>query len=43
METEDFKENPKACSEARIEIMKRFKEEGIEIPYNKLVVIEGKE
>jgi len=43
VETEDFKDNPRACSDARIEIMKRFNEEGIEIPYNKLVLIQGKE
>ncbi|SFQ30044.1 Small-conductance mechanosensitive channel [Butyrivibrio proteoclasticus] len=43
METADFKDNPIACSDVRIELMKRFSEEGIEIPYNKLVLINGKE
>jgi small-conductance mechanosensitive channel len=38
VETEDFRDNPKTCSECLIEIMKRFEAEGIEIPYNKLVV-----
>lgn len=43
VETKDFKDNPRACSEALVEIMKRFEEEGIEIPYNKLVLLKGKE
>ncbi len=43
VETKDFKDNPRACSECLVEIMKRFKEEGIEIPYNKLVVLKGEE
>jgi small-conductance mechanosensitive channel len=43
VETKDFKDNPKACSECLVEVMKRFKEAGIEIPYNKLVLLQGKE
>ncbi|WP_029233441.1 mechanosensitive ion channel family protein [Butyrivibrio sp. VCB2006] len=41
VETRDFRENPKACSDCLVEIMKRFTEAGIEIPYNKLVVYDG--
>jgi small-conductance mechanosensitive channel len=43
VETEDFRDNPRTCSECLVEIMKRFKEEGIEIPYNKLVLLQGQE
>ncbi|MCR5669741.1 MAG: mechanosensitive ion channel family protein [Butyrivibrio sp.] len=43
VETKDFKDNPKTCSECRIEIMNRFKEANIEIPYNRLVVLKGDE
>ena len=43
VETRDFKDNPVACSECLVEVMKRFDEEGIEIPYNKLVLLQGKE
>ena len=43
VETRDFRENPKACSDCLVEIMKRFAQEGIEIPYNKLVVINSEE
>ncbi len=43
VETEDFKDNPITCSECLVNIMKRFKEENIEIPYNKLVLLQGKE
>jgi small-conductance mechanosensitive channel len=43
VETMDFKDNPRACSETLVEIMKRFEAEGIEIPYNKLVLLKGKE
>ena len=43
VETKDFKDNPRACSESLVEIMRRFEEEGIEIPYNKLVLLQGKE
>ena len=43
VETKDFKDNPKTCSETLVDIMRRFSEEGIEIPYNKLVLLKGKE
>ncbi|MCR5155741.1 MAG: mechanosensitive ion channel family protein [Butyrivibrio sp.] len=43
VETRDFKENPVTCSECLVEVMKRFAAEGIEIPYNKLVLLQGKE
>ena len=43
VETRDFKDNPKTCSDCLVEIMKRFAENGIEIPYNKLVLLQGKE
>lgn len=43
VETKDFKDNPKTCSDCRVEIMKRFRENNIEIPYNKLVLLQGKE
>lgn len=43
VETEDFKDNPKACSDCLVEIMKRFAKVGIEIPYNKLVLINSDE
>ena len=33
MTTARFIENPGACSDCRVEILKRFKEEGIEIPF----------
>lgn len=36
--TEDVRDNNRACSECRLQILDRFEEEGIEIPYNKLVV-----
>ncbi len=39
VETRDFKDNPRTCSESLVEIMKRFEKEGIEIPYNKLVLL----
>ena len=41
VETRDFKDNPITCSECLVELMKRFEQEGIEIPYNKLVVYKG--
>ncbi len=41
VETEDFKDNPRTCSECLVEIMNRFADAGIEIPYNKLVVYKG--
>lgn len=43
VETKDFIDNPITCSESLVEIMRRFDEEGIEIPYNKLVLLNGKE
>ena len=43
VETKDFKDNPRACSECLVEVMKRFKEAEIEIPYNKLVLLKGEE
>ena len=43
VETKDFKDNPLACSECLVEVMKRFNEAGIEIPYNKLVLLKGNE
>lgn len=36
--TEDVRDNNRACSECRLQILDRFEEEGIEIPYNKLIV-----
>ena len=42
VETRDFRDNPGTCSECLVEIMKRFAAEGIEIPYNKLVLLNGK-
>lgn len=39
MWTEYVQDNQLACSECRLKILDRFEEEGIEIPYNKLVVI----
>ena len=39
MWTENVVDNNKACSDCRIKILDRFEEEGIEIPYNKLVII----
>ena len=42
VETKDFRENPVTCSECLVEVMKRFAEEGIEIPYNKLVLLQEK-
>ena len=41
--TKDYKDNPVTCSDCRVEVMKRFAEAGIEIPYNKLVVYKGNE
>lgn len=43
VETRDFKDNPTSCSDCLVEIMNRFKEANIEIPYNKLVVMQGNE
>lgn len=39
MWTENVVDNNKACSDCRIKILDRFEEENIEIPYNKLVII----
>lgn len=39
MWTENVVDNNKACSDCRIQILDRFEEEGIEIPYTSLVVI----
>ena len=38
--TKAFETNPGTCSEVLMEILKRFKEEGIEIPYNKIKLVE---
>lgn len=38
MWTESVVDNNKACSDCRLKILDRFEEEGIEIPYNKLVI-----
>lgn len=43
MWTENVVDNNKACSDCRMEILDRFEEENIEIPYNKLVIISNKE
>lgn len=43
VETRDFRDNPIACSDCLVEIMKRFSDNNIEIPYNKLVVLHGNE
>ncbi len=43
VETRDFKDNPTSCSDCLVEIMNRFREANIEIPYNKLVVMQGNE
>lgn len=37
--TEYITDNAKVCSDCRMEIIDRFEKEGIEIPYNKVVVI----
>ena len=39
--TKTVDESFSACSDIRIEILKRFKEEGIEIPYTKIVIIDN--
>ena len=38
--TKTVDENFSACSDIRIELLKRFKEEGIEIPYTKIVIVD---
>lgn len=40
--TKKFEDNPGACSECLQELLGRFRKEGIEVPYRKLVVIDGK-
>lgn len=40
MWTKDVNDNILACSECRMQILDRFEEEGIEIPYNKLQLID---
>lgn len=40
MWTKSVDENFNACSEARLALLKEFKRFGIEIPYNKLVIVE---
>ena len=40
MWTEEFLDNAKACSECRMRILDRFEEEGIEIPYSKVQLVE---
>lgn len=42
MTTQSFADITPACSEVMFELIRRFKEEGIEIPYTKIVTIEGK-
>lgn len=36
--TENVADNAKVCSECRVAIIDKFEEEGIEIPYNKMVI-----
>lgn len=43
MWTENVIDNNKACSDCRVQILDRFEEEGIEIPYTKLVVFNKEE
>lgn len=38
MWTKTFVDNPIACSDCRMEILRRFEKEGIEIPYNKIII-----
>ena len=40
--TKTFETNPTTCSEVLLEVLKRFNEEGIEIPYNKIKLVENK-
>ena len=37
--TGSFADNPGACSDCLMEIIRRYAEEGIEIPYNKLEIV----
>ena len=39
--TKTVDDNFKACSDIRMEILKRFRREGIEIPYSKIVMVEN--
>ena len=39
--TKTVDESFSACSDIRVEILKRFKEEGIEIPYTKIVIVDN--
>ena len=41
MWTRTVDENFRACSDVRIRILKEFRENGIEIPYNRVVIMEG--
>ena len=43
MWTKNVNDNILACSECRMEILDRFEAEGIEIPYNKIQLIERKD
>ena len=43
MWTENVVDNNKACSDCRMKILDRFEEEGIEIPYNKIVLLSENE
>ncbi|SDZ83752.1 Mechanosensitive ion channel [Lachnospiraceae bacterium NK3A20] len=40
--TQYFQDNMQTCSECLLEIMKRFNKEGIEIPYNKLEILQNR-
>lgn len=39
MWTEEFSDNAQACSDCRLEILDRFDAEGIEVPYNKVQIL----
>ena len=41
MWTRTVDENFKACSDVRIRIMEEFRDHGIEIPYNRVVILDG--
>ena len=41
--TKTVDDNFKACSDIRIELLKRFREEGIEIPYTKVKLVEDRD
>ena len=38
--TKTVDDNFKACSDIRVELLKRFRKEGIEIPYTKVKLVE---